>query len=250
MAAMVATMATKKETSWRPGPLVAVVTPAVPLPAAWLAASTRPAISYKDRKNNRVDAGLGSGAEEGGSQLAPGVERQAARIGRQHLDADVIRTGGVMGPHSLPDRVEPAPGHDRVDEAVASPVGQVIVGEAEREQVVPVVWQAEIDRHVPARDGAGSRRVLLQHGGLLRCEERARAHDLPRARGVLRGNEVGMSAAGSLPRECEHLRRERPDDPLGRAGRGDGQEGRRLHRVEVAAHEAERLLVAVPAHAL
>ena len=43
------------------------------------------------------------------------------------------------------------------------------------------------------RDAAGRRWVLLQHGGLLGREQRARTHDLPCPRGVL-GRDEGPDA--------------------------------------------------------
>src|SRR5262245_48520156 len=135
MAAMVATMATKKETSaWRPGSLVAVVTPPSPFPRPGRP-RRRTAISQKDRKHNprghRSRAGAaGSLPEEGRCELAPGVEREAPGIGRQHLYADMIGASRVMRAHPLPDRVDTAPGHDRVHQTIASSVLQVIVGEA------------------------------------------------------------------------------------------------------------------------
>jgi hypothetical protein len=67
--------------------------------------------------------------------------------------------------------IDPAPGDDRVDQAIAAAAGDVRLGEAEGEEVPHVVGKPEIGCHVGAGGRARLRRVGLEADGLLGCEK-------------------------------------------------------------------------------
>src|SRR5262245_24498569 len=154
MAAMVATMATKNDTSpWRADLRVAVVTsPPFPRPAA---APRQPAIyrigcqastsTAEDRTDSRGPTrshDAGSLLEQCWRQLPPLGERQLARVGGQDLDADVVCAGGMVCADPLAQRPHVSPRHDGVHETVAAAVAQVVVSEAQRAEVPRIVRQA------------------------------------------------------------------------------------------------------------
>ena len=89
------------------------------------------------------------------------------------------------------DRVEVAPGDDRVDEPVAALLREVVVAVAEPAQVVRVVGQA---RRRPRCAGARSRAPTtgsrVEHDRELHRDHRVGAEDLPRAGHVLRRHEI------------------------------------------------------------
>ena len=83
------------------------------------------------------------------------------------------------------DRVLVAPGDERVDEAVAAAVGEVVVGEAEPHPVVRVVRQAEVDVEVLARDRAALVGGRSRGRPPARARAAVRAERLAGRRGVL-----------------------------------------------------------------
>jgi len=63
--------------------------------------------------------------------------------------------------------IHAATGDDRIHEAVAAAIGQLVVGVAKTAQIVGVVVQSEIGRRVAAGDLTRPIRVALQHDRLL-----------------------------------------------------------------------------------
>ena len=53
------------------------------------------------------------------------------RVGSQHLNADMIGAGGLMLAYALSNSVEVTPGDDRVDQAIAAAVPEILFGKAE-----------------------------------------------------------------------------------------------------------------------
>src|SRR5215471_6831252 len=66
------------------------------------------------------------------SELPPFRLRQDVRVCSQHLNADMICAGGVMLANSASNGVEVAPGDDRVDQAIAAAVPEIVFIKAER----------------------------------------------------------------------------------------------------------------------
>ena len=62
------------------------------------------------------------------------------------LDANMVRAGIEVLSYAISDSVRFAPGHDRIDESVASSSGQILVSEPEPAEVVGVVREGEIAR--------------------------------------------------------------------------------------------------------
>src|SRR4029453_6742594 len=178
MAAMVATMATKNDTPSREGLLAAVVTPAPLFPRPPDRVEAR-AIYQSRERNPMTRRGGRSAFQHRRSEPAPLRKRQRARVGGQHLDAHVVRTGVVVGADAGPDRIDVAPRDDGVDQAIAAAVTDVLVREAEGGEVVHVVRKSEVHGHVRAGYGARGRRIGLENGRLLGREQRTRADDLP-----------------------------------------------------------------------
>ena len=103
-----------------------------------------------------------SGRSAGARELAPaghGRIQVAGRLG-EHLDADVVGARGVVLGDALGDLPRLTPGDERVDQALAAAVGNVVVGEAEPQQVVDVVRRVQVAVGGGARDrrGRGRRR--------------------------------------------------------------------------------------------
>jgi len=144
------------------------------------------------------------------------------------------------GRDSLRDRAEVAPRHDRVDEPVAAVPGEVVVAETEVAQVVRVVRQGHVNRGVPARGFARSRRIPVEHHGQLDADHRVRAEYLARLGHVLGWHEVGMSAGRSIAGETEHFRTQRGEHARVGGERNLGT----VERVEELDHLRERFLVA------
>ena len=89
-------------------------------------------------------------------------------------------------------------GDDGVDEPVAAAVGEVVLGEAEAQQVVGVVLQTEVEPRVVAGDPPGARRRPLDDDRELGRDER-----------VLRRGARGRSACDRRRRstdECPSVR--------------------------------------------
>ena len=169
----------------------------------------------------------------------------------QHLDAYVIGAGVAMFGDTLRDRAFVAPRDDRVDEAVASAVGEVVVGEAEPTPVVPVVgkrrgrWRARRAR----RCRASSASVLSTTD----CST-ARILSAPmtraRRRGVLGRAWYGCAPSARSAESASIFGPSAASTRRGGVGRLHGEEQRRVHVVEVVPHRRERRPVRRLAHPL
>ena len=93
----------------------------------------------------------------------------------EHLHADVVGAGIVMRLHARGDRLLVAPGDQGVDQPVGATVGEVVLGEAEPQEVVGVVRQHQVAGEVLAGDLAGLGPVGLEDDALLGGDERAGA---------------------------------------------------------------------------
>jgi hypothetical protein len=97
-------------------------------------------------------------------------------------------------------------GDHRVDQPVGAALRNVVLGEAEVEQVLRVVAQPEVQLRVVACHGPRARRVGVDHARELGHQELAGAEALAGGVCVLDGHEVGVRAGGPLAGQLEHLR--------------------------------------------
>ena len=135
-----------------------------------------------------------------------------------------------------PDRLLVPDGDDRVDQAVAPAVAQVVVREPHAAHAVRVVRQLQVVGDVLARALAAPRGIAVQHDAQLRSQHGVGPEDLARAERVLGGHEIRVPTGGAVTGEGDHLRAERGEQPGAvRHGRG-----RRVERVEVLAHRRVR----------
>src|SRR5215510_5800628 len=82
------------------------------------------------------------------------LQREEVVVGRQRLQADVVGAGLEVLAGARGDLLDPAPGHQTVDDAVAAVAGEVVVGEALRAQARRVVAEVEVPADALARDAA------------------------------------------------------------------------------------------------
>ena len=116
------------------------------------------------------------------------------------------------------------------------PSARSALGEAELEQVLRVVAQAEVQLRVVAGDGLGAHRVGVDDARHLGRHELAGTEPLAGEARVLDGHEVRVGARRALAGEVEHLRAER-----GQAALVDRRRGRRrVEAVEERAHRRQR----------
>src|SRR3954447_20723961 len=154
----------------------------------------------------------------------------AAAVGEAVAAAVEMRMG------RLGDGVGRAVGDDGVDEAVAAAVRDVLLREAEAQEIAGVVGESQVGGRVLARDLAGAGGVRLEDHGDLGGDQHPRSDAIAREAGVLRGGEVGVGAERALRGEVEHLRPERGGEPLiARHGLLSGVEA-----VEEVAHGLQR----------
>jgi hypothetical protein len=107
----------------------------------------------------------------------------------------MVGAGLQVGRYPLGDRFRAPPGHHRVDQPVASPIGELL-GPEPRPLLGPhIVGQGQIEGEELAGDPAGLRRVLLDHHGLLNGQQRPATKDRPRPGGRLRHGVVGQAPA-------------------------------------------------------
>src|SRR4051795_8555159 len=106
---------------------------------AWAATTPATPAAMRIPSSGRRAITRGTLRQQRGSELAPLLHRYRAEVLDEHLDADVVGAGVVVGPHPRHDGVEIAPRHDGVDQPVAAAVDDVFVGEAHPLQVVGVV---------------------------------------------------------------------------------------------------------------
>ena len=132
-----------------------------------------------------------------------------------------------------------APDDQRVDEAVAAAVGDVVVGEAEPPPVVGVVGQAEVGGEVQASGRPSSVGIGVQHDALLGRHQAVGADRLAGDARVLGRDEVGVRPGGARAGELEHLRPEGGEHPVGRGERRIGG----VEAVEERRHLGQRALV-------
>jgi hypothetical protein len=92
----------------------------------------------------------------------------------------------------IADSLDVAPGNVRVDEVVAAASRQVVLGEAESQEVVAVVVEHEVVGHVFTRDSAGFLRVGVEKEALLGRQQWPLPERLPGEGSVLDGDEVRM----------------------------------------------------------
>ena len=158
--------------------------------------------------------------DERGGELAP-VGAGRVVVGADHLDAHVVGAGVAHRLHARRDRVEVAPRDDRVDQAVAARVGEVVVAVAEPAQVVRVVRQ----RRRRSRC-AGARSRARSTGSVSSTTASSTAiiasgPSVSRAtRDVLGRDEVRVRARGAVARELQHARAERGQHARTSAGNG------------------------------
>jgi len=125
----------------------------------------------------------------------PCVERYCGAIGFEHLDAHVISACVVMCLHPIEHVVKCAPCNDGIHDTVVS-VGEFFLGVAEAHEVVRIVGKPEIHRHVCSGDLPSLRGIGLEDDHLLGGQVGVRADDRAGDIGVLRRDEIGVSAVG------------------------------------------------------
>ncbi len=189
-------------------------------------------------------------SEQRPGEDAPGVPVDDRRVRGQHLQADVVGSGGVVCRHSRPDHLDIAPGDNRIDQPIAAAVGEILFGEAGRDQVSTVVRQADVNCHMRACDASRCLRIGFEKHRLFGREQAILSEDLACPGRVFGRDEVGMRARRALAGEFEHLRMESGQHARTLADWRRGGKGRFIHRIEVAAHGRQRLRVLVPAQAL
>jgi len=171
-------------------------------------------------------------------QLAVRLQRERRQRG-EDLDADMVRASFEVLTYAIGYVVRIAPGHNCVDQSVASAPDNVIIAEAQRSEIVGVVREGEIPiRKCPSRL---SRRtcVLLQHNGDLRGQQRIGSQHLTSSSCVLNRYEVGVGTRGPVSRQAQHPMTESGQyPPLSRCGRPGHIQG-----IEVGHHVAVRAAV-------
>ena len=150
--------------------------------------------------------------------------------------------GVVVGLDPRRDRIRVAPGHHRVEEP-RGPVFDFVFEESEAFPVVSVVGEIRVDSELLPGDLVGDLSVGGEHTLLLHTQERIGAHHFASDGGVFGGGPVGVGPGRLFRGECQHLGAERRQHREGLLGRSRGQVERRVHRLDVGAHRAERLVV-------
>ena len=125
----------------------------------------------------------------------------------------MIGPGGMVLPNAGSHGIDVPPGHDGIDEAVASPSGEVVLLEAEGAEVVGVVRESQISGGEGSRQLARRCGVPVQDHGDFRCQYGAFSEDPVRTSRVLDGDEVRMRSGGSIPGQLKHPRAKRGEDP-------------------------------------
>ena len=94
----------------------------------------------------------------------------------------MVGTGVVVGGHPGGHHVDITPADDGIDEPVTSPAGDVVVVEAERQQIVDVIGQGQVAGGKgpgpgPRREGSRSRTTVTSGARIGPCPRiwRARA---------------------------------------------------------------------------
>ena len=98
---------------------------------------------------------------------------------------------------------------DRVNQLVRAALTEVLFGEAEVEQVVCVVAQAEICRRLAARCRPRTIRITVEYACEFRRDKGVRTYASPRRLCVFDRDEVRMRSERSASAELEHLRAQR-----------------------------------------
>ena len=121
-------------------------------------------------------------------------------------------------------RTRETPSTSRSERSARSRVGEAHAAEVRRVGRASRPGTAAGRRgRLPRRGGVGLRDDVQQHRQLL-----AGAEDLPRRRDVVRRDQVRVRARGAVPRQLQHLRPQRREDPVGRGhGRRRSRPGRR-----------------------
>ena len=122
----------------------------------------------------------------------------------------------------------------RVDQPVAAAVRDVVLGEAEPQQVARVVAQPQVGLRELARRRPRDLGVGLDHDRELRRDQHAGPDALARERRVLGRREVRVGAERPLGGEIEHLRAERGGEAL------IARDATGIEPVEVLAHRLQR----------
>ena len=117
----------------------------------------------------------------------------------------MIGPGGVVLPDAGGHGIDVPPGHDGIDEAVASPSSEVVLLEAEGAEVVGVVRESQISGGEGSRQLARRCGVPVQDHGDFRCQYGAFSEDPVRTSRVLDGDEVRMRSGGSIPGQLSIL---------------------------------------------
>ena len=154
-----------------------------------------------------------------------------------------------MRAQTFDDRVLVAPEDEFVDQSIRAAVGNVVLGEAEPEQVLHVVLGSEVPLDLGAGLGARHLGVGFEYDLVLHHQQRIGAHDLACTTRVIDGHEVGVRTERALGGKTQHRRPQSGQNDvdwrlvLAERHRVAGL----LHRVEVGAHRRDRLLVDVAA---
>src|SRR4051812_1482623 len=176
-------------------------------------ATTGPSSSTPTATTSRSSTTTGAdGSEQRLRERRPRRARNALLA--EGLHADVVGAGVEMRAHDLGDLLRAALRDDRVEQPVGAAVGEVVLREAEVEQVARVVAQAEVERRVLAGDGLRARPIVLDDARHLGRDQLVGAEPLAGRARVLDRHEVRVRAGGALAGEVEHLRAERREAAL------------------------------------
>jgi hypothetical protein len=103
-----------------------------------------------------------------------------------------------------------APGHDRIDQAIAADVFEVRIAPSEGLQIVALIEQVRhVKAHVLAGGGTGLGWIRFEYQRLFDANPRLRTDLGADVRRVLRWDKVRMGAVGLRRREVEHFGVER-----------------------------------------
>ena len=152
-----------------------------------------------------------------------------------------------MRAQTFDDRVLVAPEDEFVDQSIRAAVGNVVLGEAEPEQVLHVVLGSEVPLDLGAGLGPSDVGVGFEHDLVLDHEQRVGAHDLAGTARVVDRHEIRVSAERALRGETQHRWAQAGQYDVDRRlviAEQHGVTGL-VHRVEVSAHGGHRLLVHV-----
>src|SRR5262249_25289508 len=117
--------------------------PAEPVGSPCVASLRTQLVAMQHKGIGPVALDLLSQIEKRGGKLAQDVEVE--RAGRNDLDTDVVGARVEMLLDAGANGVDVAPGHDLLEEPIAAAVREIVIREAEPEQMVAIVLDRQVE---------------------------------------------------------------------------------------------------------